>query len=97
MRSRSTIYVLRSTYGPTGNRGTRKNVTVAIRQFCKWASEEGYVDVSPATRLRYPKIPRRTPEPLPLRVDTQLLNVAENVRDRLALAILLDPSHARGR
>jgi len=69
---------------------TRKNVTVAIRQFWKWASEEGYVDVSPAIRLRYPKIPRRMPDLLPLRVDTQLLNVAENVRDRLALAILLD-------
>jgi site-specific recombinase XerD len=69
---------------------TRKNVTVAIRQFWKWASEEGYIDVSPATRLRYPKIPRRTPDLLPLHVDTKLLNVADNARDRLALVILLD-------
>lgn len=69
---------------------TRKNVTVAIRQFWKWAAEEGYVDVSPAMRLRYPKVPRRTPDLLPLRVDTQLLNVARTARDRLALAILLD-------
>jgi site-specific recombinase XerD len=69
---------------------TRKNVTVAIRQFWKWVVDEGYRDVSPATRLRYPKIPRRAPDLLPLHVDTQLLAAAEHIRDQLALALLLD-------
>ena len=40
---------------------TRKNVTVAIRQFWQWVVDEGFADVSPATRLRYPKIPKRAP------------------------------------
>ena len=69
---------------------TRKNVTVAIRQFWKWVVDEVYADVSPATRMRYPKIPRRAPDLLPLHVDTQLLAVANHIRDRLALALLLD-------
>jgi integrase len=64
---------------------TRKKVTSAIRSFWKWAEEEGHVQHSAASRLRSPKVPKHAPDLLPIAVDTQLLAVAETVRDRLAL------------
>lgn len=68
---------------------TRRKVTSTIRGFWKWAADEGYIEVSPAARLRTPKRPNPHAEVLPA-VDTQLLAVAANARDRLALLVLLD-------
>jgi site-specific recombinase XerD len=69
---------------------TRKKVTSSIRSFWRWAEDEGHVARSPAVRLRTPKVPKRTPDLLPLAVDTQLLAAARDVRDRLAVMLLLD-------
>lgn len=68
---------------------TRRKVTSAIRSFWRWAEEEGFVERSPAVRLRTPKRPSKAIGLLPA-VDTQLLGVAETARDRLALLVLLD-------
>jgi integrase/recombinase XerC len=69
---------------------TRKKVTSAIRSFWTWAEDEGYVERSPAAKLRSPKAPNHAPDLLPQAVDTQLLSVAQNERDLLALIVLLD-------
>lgn len=69
---------------------TRKKITSAIRSFWRWVEDEGYVDHSPAARLRSPKVAQRAPDLLPQAVDTQLLSVAETNRDLLALICLLD-------
>jgi site-specific recombinase XerD len=69
---------------------TRKKVTSAVRGFWKWAEDEGHVERSPAARLRSPKIPQRSPDLLPMAVDTRLIAAAETARDRLAVIVLLD-------
>lgn len=69
---------------------TRANVTSAIRSFWKWAEDEGHVALSPAAKIRRPHVPKKEVELLPTLTDTALLNVAENVRDKLALMVLLD-------
>lgn len=68
---------------------TRRKVTITIRGFWKWAEDEGHIDRSPASRIRIPKRPEPDARPLPA-VDTQLLAVAGNARDTLALLVLLD-------
>jgi len=75
---------------------TRANATTALRSFWSWAEDEGHVERSPATRLRRPKLPKKTIQLLPELVDTELLAVAENVRDRLALIVLLDYGIRKG-
>lgn len=74
---------------------TRANVTSAIRSFWRWAEDEGHVERSPAARLRRPKLPKKAIQLLP-QVDTQLLAAAENIRDRLALMVLLDYGLRKG-
>jgi site-specific recombinase XerD len=69
---------------------TRKKVTSAIRGFWAWAEDEGHVEKSPAAKIRTPKVPRKEVDVLPEAIDTQLLGVAETVRDRAALLVLLD-------
>lgn len=68
---------------------TRRKITSTIRSFWRWAEEEGFVDRSPAVRLRTPRRPKKAIGLLPA-VDTQLLAAAETARDRLALLVLLD-------
>jgi integrase/recombinase XerD len=68
---------------------TRRKVTSTIKGFWRWAEDEAHVERSPAARLRTPKRPKHAVPLLPA-VDTQLLAVAETVRDRLALLVLLD-------
>lgn len=75
---------------------TRANVTSAIRSFWKWAEDEGHVVLSPASKIRRPKVPQRQVDLLPTLTDTMLLDVAENPRDRLGLIILLDYGLRRG-
>lgn len=69
---------------------TRAKVTSAIRSFWKWAEDEGHVALSPAAKIRRPKVPHKAVDLLPRLTDTVLLDAAENVRDELALLVLLD-------
>lgn len=75
---------------------TRAKVTSVIRAFWTWAEEEGYAPVSPAARLRRPKVPRKTARPLPGATDTRIVAAATVARDRVALAFLIDYGLRRG-
>jgi site-specific recombinase XerD len=68
---------------------TRAKVTSVVRSFWSWAEEEGWVPVSPAARLRRPKVPRKVAPLLPERLDLAVIDAAPSSRDRVALACLL--------
>ena len=69
---------------------TRAGRISVMRTFWEWCEDEGLVDVSPARRLRRPKLPKREARLLPAGIDKPLLEAAESARDRVALLLLLD-------
>jgi site-specific recombinase XerD len=68
---------------------TRAKVTSVIRSFWSWAEEEGHVPVSPAARIRRPKVPKKVARVLPGSSDALLLVSTSVPRDRVALGCLL--------
>jgi integrase len=68
---------------------TRAKVTSVIRSFWSWAEEEGHVPISPAARIRRPKVPKKVARVLPGSSDTPLFAAASVPRDRVALSCLL--------
>ena len=75
---------------------TRAKVTSIIRAFWTWAEDNDLVTVSPATRLRRPRVPRRIAPLLPANADARLLGACGIPRDRAALLFLLDCGIRRG-
>jgi integrase len=75
---------------------TRAKVTSILRSFWEWAEEEGQVPFNPATRLRRPKKPKKTPRLLQVGTDARILTAAGSARDRLAALLLLDCGIRRG-
>lgn len=69
---------------------TRAKVTSIVRAFWAWAEEQDKVPLSPASKLRRPRAPRRTAPLLPHNADARLLSSATRARDRVALLVLLD-------
>jgi integrase/recombinase XerC len=68
---------------------TRAKVTSVVRAFWAWAEEQGHIAISPAARIRRPRAERKVVPLLPLNARPQLLTVAKQPRDRLALMCLL--------
>jgi integrase/recombinase XerC len=69
---------------------TRAKVTSIVRSFWSWAEEHDHVPLSPATKLRRPRAPRRTAPLLPHDASSRLLSAAVRPRDRVGLLLLLD-------
>jgi site-specific recombinase XerD len=52
-------------YRATHSNNTVRLYVTVIRSFFAWCVDEGYIDRSPAVRLRRPRTPRRTPRAVP--------------------------------
>jgi site-specific recombinase XerD len=69
---------------------TRAKVTSIIRSFFEWCVDERLLDVSPAARIRRPKLPHKAIPLLPEAARDRLLAAAPTARDVFALSVLLD-------
>jgi site-specific recombinase XerD len=62
---------------------TRQKVTSVVRAFWKWAEEQGHIAVSPASRIRRPRVESRVSQVLPLDARPRLLSATKHPRDRV--------------
>ena len=69
---------------------TRAKVTSIIRSWFEWCVDERLLDVSPAARIRRPKLPQKAIPLLPDAARERLLAAAPTARDVFALSVLLD-------
>jgi integrase/recombinase XerC len=69
---------------------TRAKVTTIVRSFLEWCVDERLLDVSPAARIRRPKLPQKAIPLLPEAARDRLLAAAPRARDVFALSVLLD-------
>jgi integrase/recombinase XerD len=69
---------------------TRAKVTSIVRSFLEWCVDERLLDVSPAARIRRPKLPQKAIPLLPEAARDRLLAAAPRARDGFALSVLLD-------
>ena len=75
---------------------TRAKVTSIIRSWFEWCVDERLLDVSPAARIRRPKLPQKAIPLLPDEARARLLAAAPTDRDVFALSVLLDLGVRRG-
>jgi integrase/recombinase XerD len=69
---------------------TRAKVTSVVRSFLEWCVDERLLEVSPAARIRRPKLPQKPIPLLPEAARDRLLAAAPTARDVFALSVLLD-------
>ncbi len=69
---------------------TRAKVTSIIRSWFEWCVDERMLDVSPAARIRRPKVAQKAIPLLPDAARDRLLVAAPTARDAFALSVLLD-------
>lgn len=60
----------------------------ALKRFCNWMVEEGYLDRSPMARIRLPKRPRHVPKDVSRDDIEKLLDAADHPRDRAIILFL---------
>ena len=60
----------------------------ALKRFCNWLVEEGYIDSSPMSRVRLPKRPKHIPKDVSSDDIKALLNVANHPRDKAIILFL---------
>ena len=68
---------------------TRQKVTSVVRAFWAWAEDEGHIAISPASKIRRPRAPKKVARPLSPSARPSLLLAAKHPRDRLGLFCLL--------
>jgi integrase/recombinase XerD len=68
---------------------TVRGYTRGLKRFCHWLHEEGYLAENPASRLRLPKAPKRTPKGIVLDDLRRMVAVAD-VRERALMYFLID-------
>ena len=68
---------------------TRQKVTSVIRSFWGWMEDEGHIAISPAARIRRPRVEKKVARTLPANARTSFLSAAKSPRDRLGLYCLL--------
>ena len=68
---------------------TRQKVTSVVRSFWAWMEEQGFVALSPATKIRRPKGERKIAKPLSADARPRLLEATRTPRDRVGLYCLL--------
>jgi integrase len=68
---------------------TRQKVTSIIKDFWRWADEQGHIAINPAGRIRRPRAEHKVARVLPGEARPRLLGAARHPRDRLGLFCLL--------
>lgn len=60
----------------------------ALKRFCNWLVEEGYLESSPMSRVRLPRRPKRIPRDVSREDIRSLLQATDNPRDRAIILFL---------